>query len=124
MNEKELLKLVAPMWKQYLRCVVGCFCAFLTFNLTSKFLVFFFMVTTIISFRSMVEVTIWQRKICKGDYELVTCKVGGKMLTFTMVYYDEEPGIGFDYVGGLKSGDIVKAIKVVEDYLIIEKVSK
>ena len=32
MNEKELLKLVAPMWKQYLRCIVGCFCAFLTLS--------------------------------------------------------------------------------------------
>ena len=88
MNEKELLKLVAPMWKQYLRCFVGCFCAFLTFNLTSKFLVFFFMIAAVITFRSMVEVTIWQRKICKGDYELVTCRVGGKVLAFTMVYYD------------------------------------
>ena len=119
-----MLKLVAPMWKQYLRCIVGCFCAFLAFNLTSKFLVFFFMIMAVIAFRTMVEVTIWQRKITSGDYELVTCKVGGKMLAFTMVYYDEEPGIGFDYVGGLKSGDIVKAIKVVEDYLIIEKVDK
>ncbi len=82
------------------------------------------MFAAVISFRSMVEVTTWQRKICKGDYELVTCRVGGKMLAFTMIYFDEEPGIGFDYVGGLKSGDIVKAIKVVEDYLIIEKVSK
>lgn len=124
MNEKELLKLVAPMWKQYLRCIVGCFCAFLTFNFTSKFLVFFFMFASVISFRSMVEVTIWQRKICKGDYETVTCKVGGILFPFTMVYYDDEPSIGFDYVGGLKSGDIVKAIKVVEDYLIIEKVDK
>lgn len=124
MNEKELLKLVAPMWKQYLRCIVGCFCAFLTFNLTSKFLVFFFMIMTVISFRSMVEVTLWQRKICKDDYEVVTCKIGGILFPFTMVYCGEEPGIGFDYVGGLKSGDIVKAIKVVEDYLIIEKVDK
>lgn len=124
MNEKELLKLVAPMWKQYLRCIVGCFCAFLTFYLTSKFLVFFFMIMTVISFRSMVEVTIWQRKITSGDYEIVTCEVSCKIFPFTMVYYDEEPGIGFDYVGGLKSGDIVKALKVVEDYLIIEKVDK
>lgn len=124
MNEKELLKLVAPMWKQYLRCIVGCFCAFLTFYLTSKFLVFFFMIMTVISFRSMVEATIWQRKITSGDYELVTCEIGAKLFPFTMVYCDEEPGIGFDYVGGLKSGDIVKAIKVLEDYLIIEKVDK
>ena len=85
MNEKELLKLVAPMWKQYLRCFVGCFCAFLTFNLTSKFLVFFFMIMTVISFRSMVEVTIWQRKICKDDYEVVTCKVGGILFPFAVV---------------------------------------
>ena len=119
-----MLKLVAPMWKQYLRCIVGCFCAFLTFNLTSKFLVFFFMIMTVISFRSMVEVTIWQRKITSGEYEIVTCEVGGILFPFTMVYCGEEPGIGFDYVGGLKSGDIVKAIKVVEDYLIIEKVDK
>ena len=82
------------------------------------------MIMTVISFRSMVEVTIWQRKITSGDYELVTCEVGAKLFSFTMVYCDEEPGIGFDYVGGLKSGDIVKAIKVVEDYLIIEKVDK
>ena len=82
------------------------------------------MIMTVISFRSMAEVAIWQRKICKGDYEVVTCKVGGILFPFTMVYCDEEPGIGFDYVGGLKSGDIVKAIKVVEDYLIIEKVDK
>ena len=124
MNEKELLKLVAPMWKQYLRCFVGCFCAFLTFNLTSKFLVFFFMIMTVISFRSMVEVTIWQRKITSGEYEIVTCEVRGILFPFTMVYCGEEPGIGFDYVGGLESGDIVKAIKVVEDYLIIEKADK
>ena len=124
MNEKELLKLVAPMWKQYLRCIVGCFCAFLTFNLTSKFLVFSFMIAAVISFRNMVEVTTWQRKICKGDYEVVTCEVGTKLFPFTMVYCGEEPGIGFDYVGGLESGDIVKAIKVLEDYLIIEKVDK
>lgn len=82
------------------------------------------MIVTIISFRSMVEVTIWQRKITSSDYELVTCEVGAKLFPFTMVYCGEEPGIGFDYVGGLKSGDIVKAIKVVEDYLIIEKVDK
>ena len=82
------------------------------------------MIMTVISFRSMVEVTIQQRKITSGDYELVTCKVGTKLFPFTMVYYDEEPGIGFDYVGDLESGDIVKAIKVVEDYLIIEKVDK
>ncbi len=82
------------------------------------------MIMTVISFRSMVEVTIWQRKICKDDYEVVTCKIGGILFPFTMVYCGEEPGIGFDYVGGLKSGDIVKAIKVVEDYLIIEKVDK
>ena len=124
MNEKELLKLVAPMWKQYLRCIVGCLCAYLSFKFTSKFLIFFFIVASVISFRSMLEVTIWQRKITSGDYELVTCEVGAKLFPFTMVYCGEEPGIGFDYVGGLKSGDIVKAIKVLEDYLIIEKVDK
>ena len=82
------------------------------------------MIMTVISFRSMAEVTIWQRKICKGDYELVTCEVGAKLFPFTMGHFDDEPGIGFDYVGGLESGDIVKAIKVLEDYLIIEKVNK
>ncbi len=56
--------------------------------------------------------------------KLLLVRLGGILFPFTMVYCGEEPGIGFDYVGGLKSGDIVKAIKVVEDYLIIEKVDK
>ena len=124
MNEKELLKLVAPMWKQYLRCIVGCFCAFLTFYLTSKFLVFFFMIMTVISFRSMVEVTIWQRKISKGDYEILKVRVTGVVLNFVLVDDNGESGVGFNYVDGLEDGDVVKAVKVNEDYLIIEKVDK
>lgn len=124
MNEKELLKVVAPMWKQYLRCIVGCLCVYLSFKFTSKFLIFFFIIVGTISFRSMLEVTIWQRKITSGDYENVTCEVKATLFTFTMVHFNDEPGIGFNYVGDLKSGDIVKAIKVLEDYLVIEKVDK
>ena len=85
MNEKELLKLVAPMWKQYLRCIVGCLCAYLSFKFTSKFLIFFFIVASVISFRSMLEVTLWQRKISKGDYEILKVRVTGVVLNFVLV---------------------------------------
>lgn len=124
MNEKELLKLVAPMWKQYLRCIVGCLCAYLSFKFTSKFLIFFFIVASVISFRSMLEVTLWQRKISKGDYEILKVRVTGVVLNFVLVDDGGEAGVGFNYVDGLEDGDVVKAVKVNEDYLIIEKVDK
>lgn len=124
MNEKELLKLVAPMWKQYLRCIVGCLCAYLSFKFTSKFLIFFFIVASVISFRSMLEVTLWQRKISKGDYEILKVRVTGVVLNFVLVDDSGEAGVGFNYVDGLEDGDVVKAVKVNEDYLIIEKVDK
>lgn len=124
MNEKELLKLVAPMWKQYLRCIVGCFCAYLSFKFTSKFLIFFFIIASVISFRSMLEVTLWQRKISKGDYEILKVRVTGVVLNFVLVDDNGEAGVGFNYVDGLEDGDVVKAVKVNEDYLIIEKVDK
>ncbi len=124
MNEKELLKLVAPMWKQYLRCIVGCLCAYLSFKFTSKFLIFFFIVASVISFRSMLEVTLWQRKISKGDYEILKVRVTGVVLNFVLVDDSGEAGVGFNYVYGLEDGDVVKAVKVNEDYLIIEKVDK
>lgn len=124
MNEKELLKLVAPMWKQYLRCIVGCFCAYLSFKFTSKFLIFFFIIASVISFRSMLEVTLWQRKISKGDYEILKVRVTGVVLNFVLVDDNGESGVGFNYVDGLEDGDVVKAVKVNEDYLIIEKVDK
>lgn len=124
MNEKELLKLVAPMWKQYLRCIVGCFCAYLSFKFTSKFLIFFFIIASVISFRSMLEVTLWQRKISKGDYEILKVRVTGVVLNFALVDDNGEVGVGFNYVDGLEDGDVVKAVKVNEDYLIIEKVDK
>lgn len=124
MNEKELLKLVAPMWKQYLRCIVGCFCAYLSFKFTSKFLIFFFIIASVISFRNMLEVTLWQRKISKGDYEILKVRVTGVVLNFVLVDDNGEAGVGFNYVDGLEDGDVVKAVKVNEDYLIIEKVDK
>ena len=124
MDEKELLKLVAPMWKQYLRCIVGCLCAYLSFKFTSKFLIFFFIVASVISFRSMLEVTLWQRKISKGDYEILKVRVTGVVLNFVLVDDSGEAGVGFNYVDGLEDGDVVKAVKVNEDYLIIEKVDK
>lgn len=124
MNEKELLKLVAPMWKQYLRCIVGCLCAYLSFKFTSKFLIFFFIVASVISFRSMLEVTLWQSKISKGDYEILKVRVTGVVLNFVLVDDSGEAGVGFNYVDGLEDGDVVKAVKVNEDYLIIEKVDK
>lgn len=124
MNEKELLKLVAPMWKQYLRCIVGCFCAYLSFKFTSKFLIFFFIIASVISFRSMLEVTLWQRKISKGDYEILKVRVTGVVLNFVLVDDNGEAGVGFNYVDGLEDSDVVKAVKVNEDYLIIEKVDK
>lgn len=124
MNEKELLKLVAPMWKQYLRCIVGCFCAYLSFKFTLKFLIFFFIIASVISFRSMLEVTLWQRKISKGDYEILKVRVTGVVLNFVLVDDNGESGVGFNYVDGLEDGDVVKAVKVNEDYLIIEKVDK
>lgn len=124
MNEKELLKLVAPMWKQYLRCIVGCLCAYLSFKFTSKFLIFFFIVASVISFRSMLEVTLWQRKISKGDYEILKVRVTEVVFNFVLVDDSGEAGAGFNYVDGLEDGDVVKAVKVNEDYLIIEKVDK
>ena len=124
MDEKELLKLVAPMWKQYLRCIVGSLCAYLSFKFTSKFLIFFFIVASVISFRSMLEVTLWQRKISKGDYEILKVRVTGVVLNFVLVDDSGEAGVGFNYVDGLEDGDVVKAVKVNEDYLIIEKVDK
>ena len=102
MNEKELLKLVAPMWKQYLRCIVGCLCAYLSFKFTSKFLIFFFIVASVISFRSMLEVTLWQRKISKGDYEILKVRVTGVVLNFVLVDDSGEAGVGFNYVDGFE----------------------
>lgn len=82
------------------------------------------MIMTVISFRSMVEVTIWQRKISKGDYEILKVRVTGVVLNFVLVDDSGEAGVGFNYVDGLEDGDVVKAVKVNEDYLIIEKVDK
>lgn len=120
MNQEELLKIVAPMWKQYLRTLVLCLSLFVCFEINNSFFMFVSLLICLASLGSMLESTKWQIRIRKGDYDIEYARIDS--FIFGRAIINDSSDIGLCFIKGLKQGDKVMIVLIDNDYLIVKKV--
>lgn len=120
MNQDDLISIVAPMWKQYLKTLLLCICIFILFKLNSAFLIFVFSLLVYAILASMIESTSWQYKIRKNEYDLGYARIDS--FIFGMAVINDNEDIAIPFIKNIKQGDEVMVLLVGNDYLIIKKV--
>lgn len=120
MSQDDLISIVAPMWKQYLKTLLLCICIFILFKLNSAFLIFVFSLLVYAILASMIESTSWQYKIRKDEYDLGYARIDS--FIFGMAVINDNEDIAIPFIKNIKQGDEVMVLLVGNDYLIVKKV--
>ncbi len=119
MGQDDLISIVAPMWKQYLKTLLLCVCIFILFKLNSAFLIFVFSLLVCAILASMIEATSWQNKIRENAYDLEYARIDSFVFGMAVI---NDNDIAIPFIKNIKQGDEVMVLLVGNDYLIIKKV--
>lgn len=120
MDKDDLISIVAPMWKQYLKTLLLCICVFILFKLNSTFLIFVFSLLVCAILASMIEASSWQYKIRKDEYDLGYARIDS--FIFGMAVINDNGDIAIPFIKNIKQGDEVMVLLVGNDYLIVKKI--
>ncbi len=120
MNQDDLINIVAPMWKQYIKTLLLCMCLFILFKINNAFLIFVFSLLVCAILASMIEATSWQNKIRKNAYDIEYARIDS--FIFGMALINDNKDIAIPFIKNIKQGDEVMVLLVGDDYLIIKKV--
>lgn len=120
MEGQELIKLIAPTYKQYLKSLVLCVFIYALFNVSNGLVTAISIAMIINLLSSMVEATRWTNKILHNEYDLQYARVTG--FIYSAIITDLVDDYALDYVSNLKVGDEVLLLVFENEYIVVKKV--
>lgn len=97
MSQDDLINILAPEWKQYLKTLLLCICVFVLFKLDSTFLIFVFSLLVCAILASMIEATFWQIKIRENAYDIEYARINS--FIFAVAVINDNEDIAMPFIG-------------------------
>lgn len=119
MEGKDLIKLVAPTYKQYLKSLLLCFFIYVLFKINNGLIIAISIAMIINLLSSMLESTRWTNKIINNDYDLVYAKVTG--FIYSAITIDIVDDYALPIINNINVGDEVMLLVMDDEYLVIKK---
>lgn len=120
MEGHELINLIAPSYKQYLKSLVLCVFIYVLFKVNNGLIIAISIAMIINLLSSMLEATIWTSKILNNEYDLRYAKVSG--FIYSAIVTDFVDDYALDYVSNLHVGDKVLLLVFDNEYIVVKKV--
>lgn len=120
MEGHELINLIAPSYKQYLKSLVLCVFIYVLFKVNNGLIIAISIAMIINLLSSMLEATRWTSKILNNEYDLKYAKVSG--FIYSAIVTDFVDDYALDYVSNLHVGDKVLLLVIDNEYIVVKKV--
>lgn len=121
MEGNELIKLVAPTYKQYLKSIVLCFFIYVLFNIHNGLVIVISVAMIVNLLSSMIESTRWTNNIMNNNYDLVYAKVTG--FIYSAIVTDIVDDYALPMIDNIHVGDEVMLLVMNDEYLVIKKIN-
>lgn len=119
MEEDKLIKLVCPLYKQYLKSIVLCFFIYVIFNVHNGLVIAISIAMIINLLSSMFESSRWYKLISNNEYSLEYARVKG--FVYSCIVTDLVDDYALPFIDNLHVGDEVMLLVFRDEYLVIKK---
>lgn len=121
MEGHELINLISPTYKQYIKSIFLCIFIYVLFKVNNG-LVIAISITMIINLlSSMIEATRWTNNILNNKYDLIYAKVTGYL--YSTILTDVSSDYCLPMIKDIHVGDEVMLLVMDDEYLVIKKVN-